>query len=69
MANAEQTTPPGRLVCLGRLAVSNLSTFLAAQDATEAQLLDALACMRGAPWSYPVLVGVGAQRIRTVPPC
>ena len=66
MANAAETKPPDRLVCLGRLAVSNLSTLLAARDATEAQLLDALACMRGVPWSYPILVGVGAQRVSTV---
>ena len=66
MANAEKTKPSDRLVCLGRLAVSNLNTLLAARDATEAQLLDALACMRGVPWSYPILVGVGAQRVSSV---
>ena len=61
-----EAKPPDRMVCLGRLAVSNLSTLLAARDTTEAQLLDALACMRGIPWSYPILVGVGAQRVSTV---
>ena len=54
------------MVCLGRLAVTNLSNLLAVQNATEEQLLEALACMRGITWSYPALVGAGARRVSSV---
>ena len=60
MTDAGEAASRWRLVCLGRLAVTNLSNLFAAQDATEAQLLDAIACMSGVPWSYPTSVGVGA---------
>ena len=66
MTDKKGATPPERMVCLGRLAVTNLSNLLAVQNATEEQLLEALACMRGITWSYPTLVGVGARRVSSV---
>ena len=66
MTDKREAPPPERMVCLGRLAVTNLSNLLAVQNATEEQLLEALACMRGITWSYPTLVGVGARRVSSV---
>ena len=66
MAHAGAPAPSSRVVSLGELATSNLSRLLAAPVQDEAQLLEAVACMKAIPRSYPVLVAVGAQRVSTV---